>query len=128
MKTYKHLKSGYVAITSVLVLVFIIVGIAVASSLNSVSEGQIALNDRLSLQALNNLESCADDVLLRLNEDGALPSSVTVDTYTCTVTLESQSGSDYTFRVAYTSNNFTKTLRIIATRSDRVYITKWSEI
>ncbi len=126
--TTAHLKNGYVAITSVIILLFIIISLAVFSSLSSVSESQIAVNEKLSMQALNNVESCADDALLQLNQNGTLPATVNINSYSCSVILEDQSGSDYTFRVVYISGNFTKTLRIVASRTDKVYILSWEEI
>lgn len=120
--------NGYVALASVLVIAVIVVIIGNSTSILSINEIQSSLSSKKNEESLDFVEGCVEDALLRLNEDEAIPSSLSLPEGTCSVTINSQSGDDWTFTVTTTLNGHTKSVQVSATRDTTVTITSWKEI
>ncbi len=118
--------NGYIALVSVLILSAVIMSILVTVSITSAYR----INGILNEQGVNNIklvaESCADDVLLKLNHDNLLPSTVTVDGVTCNVVQNSQLGTLWDFDISVSLSQMVHTINIVADRTDKIYIISWN--
>jgi len=120
--------SGYIAITSVLIISAIALSIVTSTALSSISTLQTSFTSKQEDQGLNLLEGCAEDVLLYLNNNNLLPSSIILPEGTCTVSLNSQINQDWDFNLLGNFNNQSQGLHINATRSYRVTINLWQQV
>ncbi|HYD35667.1 MAG TPA: hypothetical protein VD999_06370 [Vitreimonas sp.] len=118
---------GYIALSSMLMIAAIIVIIGTTASLLAINAGQISLADTRQENVLNLVESCIEDSLLQLNKSNTLPSSLSLPEGNCTVTLNSQVGSVWTFTISATLNGHTKTLQVTTNRTTQLTITNWIE-
>lgn len=121
-------KKGYIAITSILVILAVVLTIGTTVSLLSVNNIQASLTDQKGEEALALVEGCAEDALLRLNNNNSIPVSILLPEGNCNITNISNVGNDWTFTVSATILNYSKSLQISATRSNSVQITGWLEI
>jgi hypothetical protein len=120
--------SGYIAITSALIISAVALSIVTSGALIAISGMQISFNDKKQSQGLNLIESCAEDVLLYLNNSNSLPANVAIPEGVCTITLNSQINQDWDFDVLGNFNNQNYILRINATRSYRVIVNSWQQV
>src|SRR3990167_3828355 len=109
-------KRGYIAISSMLVIAAVVLVIGISVSLASVNEIQTAFSSKKSEELLSIVDGCAEDVLLYLNENNNLPSSITIPQGSCSVVLENNSGTSWTFIVSSDNGEFKKNIRITANR------------
>ena len=123
-------RPGYVAITSIIILTFIIIVIGSTSILTSISESQISLSDKREMQLTSMIDSCLEESLLRLNEENSLPSVINIENHSCTLTVEDHDevSDQWIYLINLSFNGYEKNIRVIASRSDRVYILNWKEI
>lgn len=121
-------KKGYIAITSILVILAVVLTVGTTVSLVSVNNIQASLTDQKGEEALAIVEGCAEDALLRLNNNNSIPVSISLPEGNCNITNISNVGNDWTFTVSATILNYSKSLQISATRSNSVQVTKWLEI
>jgi hypothetical protein len=119
---------GYIAISSVLVIAAVVLIIGTTVSLISISEGQISLSSYHNDTVLDGVEGCTEDALLYLNENNSLPATITTPQITCTVTVNSQAGSNWTITVTGTVSGHTKSIQVQLTRTTTIAITSWQEI
>ena len=118
-------RRGFIAFSSIL-LVSAIVGIIVLSvSLNSISDAQISLSLNGKDKVINFVESCVQDALLTLNITGLLPSSITLPTGVCLITINSHVGNNWFFTTVGTLDGYTRSIYVESSRSTTVAITKW---
>lgn len=122
------MERGFVALASVLVIGSALVVIGLTVILAAITEAQVGLAEKQKEAVMSLAESCVDDALLRINKNNALPSSLTLPTGTCSVTTNSQVGSNWTFTVSASLNSYTKTIKVSATRTSSVAVTSWLEI
>ena len=120
--------SGYAALVTVLVVMSIIVIVTISVSLLSISEGQLAISDYKSSLTSGVADSCVSEALLRLNEDGNIPSSITLPEGVCDVTINSNNGTTWDFTVSSSNNGHKTKINVIATRGNTVTIDKWQII
>ena len=120
-------ESGYIAITIILVIISVVLVIGTSVSLLSIHDIQMSLSNKNGLTALNIVEGCADNLLLNLNEENNIPSSISLPEGTCSVTINSQTGDDWEFTVQTTINGYSKSAEYAATRGSNVFVTRWVE-
>lgn len=121
-------QNGYIAISSVLVIAAVVLVIGTTISLVSISEGQISLSSYQNDVVLDGVEGCTEDALLYLNENNSLPGTITTPQITCTITVNSQSGSNWTITVSGTQSGHTKNIQVQLIRTTTIAITDWQEI
>ena len=68
-------KKGYIAISSVLVIMAVVLIIGSSVSLLSINDMQSALSNKKSEESLHLVEGCTEDALLSLNENNSIPFS-----------------------------------------------------
>ena len=116
------IKNGYIALTVVIILFFLIMTIGIVSSFSSISKLQQSQSSNQHLTGTINVESCAEDALMRLNLQDEIPESFSIgDEITCETQVENQNGNEWIFTVT----SGLKNIRISAVRSDQVYISSW---
>lgn len=121
-------QAGYVALTTVLVIMAVLILLSGSVTILSIDEGQAARGSIDQEQALAVAEGCVGEVLLELNEDGTVPASVVLPEGTCSVTLDSQAGIVWTFTVSATVDNHTSSIQVTAERDTTVLLTSWQEV
>lgn len=121
-------QSGYAALASVLVITAVALVIGMTTSLFSVNNLQSSFAQNQGEQTLAIVEGCVQDALLRLNENNALPVSITTPLGTCSVTINSQVGNTWTFTVSATAGLYTRSIQVVAVRSSSISITSWLEV
>lgn len=126
MKRQKQ--KGFVALASVLVVGSALVVIGLSVVLSAINEAQVGLATKQKEAVTAMIESCVGDALVRINKNNTLPGTITLPTGSCTVTINSQVGTNWTFTVTGSLNSYTKTVKISATRTSLVTVTSWLEI
>ena len=121
-------KKGYIAISSMLVIAAVVLVIGISVSLTSVNEIQTALSGKKAEELVTLVDGCAEDTLLYLNERNELPLSVSSPEGSCTVTLENQSGTNWTFLVSADNGEYQKRIRIVANRDSSLSIVTWTYV
>lgn len=119
---------GYVAMSTVLVVGVILLSTGMAVILNSINESQSSASDSQKERAIGFVESCAQDALLQLNNNNALPGTVVLPDGSCTVTINSHTGNDWDFSVSGSLSGYQKIIRVSTTRTTTVVINSWMEI
>jgi len=103
IKVYSNfMKKGYVAISIVLILLAVTIGISLTLSFLSSGNAKKSESFRQGEQALYNSESCLEEGLLRLEVNPLLyeGGSISFPNGTCHISLEKESGL-YTFQVYF---------------------------
>ena len=119
---------GYVALSSILIISTVILVIGISVSLLSISESQLSLGEKKNEETVDFVEGCVEDALLELNNSGSISSTKTLPEGTCSVTIDSQSGNDWTFTVSGTQDSHTKNIQVSATRDTSVTVTSWKQV
>ena len=120
--------AGYVALSSILIISTVILVIGISVSLLSISESQLSLGEKKNEETVDFVEGCVEDALLELNNLGSISSTKTLPEGTCSVTIDSQSGNDWTFTVSGTQDSHTKNIQVSATRDTSVTVTSWKQV
>lgn len=118
---------GFIAITTVLIIMAVAILVGTVITLSSISEGQTALSSKNSFSALNLVEACVEDSLLSINTQNNINTTITVPTGTCSVTINSHVGANWTYTVTATLNGYTKNVQVITTRSNTLTPNSWKE-
>ena len=120
-------EKGYIAVTLILIVISVVFVIGTSVSVLSINDIQMSLANKNGLDALNIVEGCVENSLLNLNEDNNIPSSISLPEGNCSVTINSQNGNDWDFKVQTTIKSYSKSIRVNATRATNVLVTAWTE-
>jgi len=118
-------REGFIAFSSILLVSTIIGVITLSVSLNSISGAQQSLSLYGRDDSLYLVESCVQDALLTLNTTNALTASVVLPAGSCTVTLNSHTGNNWSFTTTGTLNGYSRSIYVEASRTTTILITKW---
>lgn len=122
------MKKGYIALTTVLILLFIITSLGIVSAILSVNEAQSGLSLFRGEDTLQFVEGCAEDALLKTRQSSAYAGgNITRPEGTCTVSV-SKAGNNWTINVSTTNLQFTRTIQIQIVRSNGITLSSWKEI
>ncbi|MEI6690574.1 MAG: hypothetical protein WCL07_02375 [bacterium] len=119
---------GFAAIITLLVVLVIMVLIGMSVTLSSIGNAQMGLGYTKSENNLKLAETCIEDVLFKWNQTNILILSSTNPLGTCTITQDNLIGNQITFTVTSTSNNYTRNIQIVATRTTNVSVVSWKQI
>ncbi len=122
------MQKGYIAITSVLIITAVAIVIGTVITLTSISEAQTALTEARREAALDLVESCAENAQYSINTQNNLPATITLPLGSCTVTVNSHTGTVWTYTITATLNGYTKNVQITTTRSNTLTPNVWKEI
>lgn len=119
--------NGYIAIASMLVVTAVVVTVGILAAFSSIGNAQMALGGAQADGARSLAQACLEDALLKINKTALVPSTVSTPQGTCTITTDSQVGSDYTVSVTATKDNRTKKITTSVSRTTNVSVTSWLE-
>jgi hypothetical protein len=126
-------QSGYIALTTVLIILAVVVITAVSVTYSSIGEAQSGLALYKGEENLHFVEGCVEDMLLEVRSNSSFTSgTISRPEGTCVITVVSKVGSGtVTWTVDTTSQStaYQRTIRTIFTRSPTVItLTSWNEI
>lgn len=128
-------QSGYVALTTILVILAIVVAIGTSVSLLSVSEAQLSLAQAQSNQAFNILDACVAEALYQINEEDSLPSIITLPEGQCNATIDlrtaknaTQEDDGWLFTLSTLIDGYEKIIQVDASRGATVRVNQWKEV
>jgi len=121
-------QKGYIALSTVLITLALVLLIGVSTSLLSINDLLSVNSGKISNRSLNIAEACVEDVLYRLNETGTIENGLfsLLDT-TCSVTLNSHTGNDWDFTVSTEVESYYKNVRVNATKDTVVAVNSWQD-
>lgn len=126
MKLYKRKSGGYIALSSVLITLALVLLIGVSTSLLSINDLLSSYSSKKSSQTTDLVDACVEDVLMKLNKNN----SVTQGAYTllggtCNVTINSQLGNDWVIAVDANKESYYKKVIVTVNRGTTVTISGW---
>jgi hypothetical protein len=121
-------EKGYIAIASMLVILLVVTIIVTSVSLLSINDIQSALSGKKGNESLFIVEGCVENALIKLNKDNLVPSSIVTPNGTCSVTINSQVGNNWTLTVGSQSNGYTKNVQVTAIRDATITVSSWKEL
>jgi hypothetical protein len=122
------MKKGYVAITTVLILLLLIGTIGTTGLLLSIGEAQSGLSAFKGEDSLQFVEGCAEDALLKSRASATYAGgNITRPEGTCTVSV-SKAGNVWTLTVSTLDTKFRKTIQIQIVRTGSITLNSWKEI
>lgn len=121
---------GYIALSMVLIISAVVIGIATTVSLLAIGEAQSGLTQFKGEDAWSFVDGCAEDFLQKIHDSTSYSGTVTFTRPegTCTVTITS---GDPSWNFTVTAGGtpvYKRSVRIQATRSSTITITSWQEI
>lgn len=124
------MKKGFIAITTILIISVVVLGIATTVALSSIGEGQASFALTKGEDALHFVEGCAEDALLKIRSNASYanpgPALITHPEGTCSVSVVS--GSPNIATVTTQDTKYKRTIVIKYTRTaTAVTITSWKE-
>ncbi len=121
-----YYQRGYIALSSVLVTLALVLLIGVSTSLLSINDLLSSYSSKKSNEAVDLAEACVEDVLLKLNENNTvLAGSLSLPLGDCSVTINLHDGDSWDFTVITDVDGFYKSVNVIANRGSTVTISKW---
>jgi|SRR3989344_5721571 len=134
---YKNSKGGYVAISILLILTAVVLGIMVTVAQLGIGEGQVSLALSKGEDTLNFVEGCMEDAMLKARANSAFgdpagtPVTITRPEGTCLVTVISKTGSSpviWTVNATTTATKYTRVVRAMFSKSPTgITLTSWKE-
>lgn len=118
---------GYVALIMVLMVSVLLLVIGISVALISINQGQMSTVEQKKEAELAFVESCAAEVLLKLDKYRVVPSSVTLPTGTCSVS-SSRTGFSWNLTITGSLEGYTKSVQINVLRTTHITINSWVEI
>ncbi|NCS98117.1 MAG: hypothetical protein GW762_06045 [Candidatus Pacebacteria bacterium] len=122
------MNNGFIAISTTLVITTLLLVVGLSVSLVSLNYLQTSFSHGQSKEVFYLAESCAEDALLSLNTNGTLPPSVTLPEGNCSITIDTQSGSEISFTVTAIRDSYTHRIQIATNRSTTVIIQSWQHL
>lgn len=127
--------SGFIALTTVLLLLAVTVGIAISVTYSSIGEAQSSLTLFKGEDNLDFVEGCAEDALLKarnmpiFGEPLGTPVTITRPEGTCSVTVVSKVGTTWTMNVTSSTTAYKRTIQVIFEHNATgLVLTKWREM
>lgn len=126
-----HSQSGFIALTTVLILSAVSIAIGITVSRLSIGEGQASLALTNGEQELSFVEGCMEDALLKVRANANYVGGTIgrpAGEGTCTVTV-SNVGTVWTITATQLGTDYTKSVQAVINRIPTgITITSWQEI
>jgi len=121
-------QQGFIALTTVLIILAITLAIGIGLGLNSISEMQMGLQKNQSSAAYYLSNLCAEHALMKLKENSAYSGNETATTEKGSCQILSIEGS-WIVKVSATSSGQAKKIKIIVSQIDpEMIIDSWEEV
>ncbi len=131
--TYNNSKGGYIAISILLILTAVLLGIMVTVAQLGIGEGQVSLALSKGEDALTFVEGCTEDAMLKARASSTFgdpvltPVTITRPEGTCSITVLSKVGS-WTMAATPSATTYTRTIQTVFNRSGTgITLTSWKE-
>ena len=124
----KFNNDGYAALASILVISVVVIIVGISVSLLSINYLQSSLSNKKSYESLDLVEACVEEALLQLNENNAISSNISLPEGSCSVTINSQVGTNWVFTVTGSINSYIKSIQVTADRNNTINILNWLEV
>ena len=123
---------GYVAISIILILTAVVLGIIVTVAQLGIGEGQVSLALSKGEDTLHFVEGCTEDALLKIRSNPSLSGTFTIGRPpgegTCSVTVVSKLVDTWTVDVTTQATAYKRTVRVVFDRlSTGITLTSWKE-
>ncbi|MEI8067326.1 MAG: hypothetical protein WCG91_00045 [Candidatus Shapirobacteria bacterium] len=116
---------GIAAIITVIILGSLMTMIGTVMILSSISKGQIILLDSQVKKNQNLLDACAEESLIKINRDNALPATISTTLGSCNLTLNSQVGTSWNFNIGTTGAMSPLNINVVLNRGSTISISSW---
>ena len=129
MKKKKINSGGYIAISSVLVILAVVLTITLSVTLLSIDGAQVALSESQSRRAISFVESCVVDELIHLSNNDSLHSFTVLPEGTCTVVEDYHAANtnNWLFTTTGSIDGFSRSIQVRATKTNTIVINSWEE-
>ncbi len=124
----KYVEKGYIALSTVLITLALVLLIGLSTSLLSINDLLSSYSGKNSNTTMDQAEACVEDVLLRLNEENTINTSVALPGGSCSVTINSHVGDVWDFTVSTSYEGYYKNIRVNAARGSTVAINSWLDV
>lgn len=123
------MKKGFIAISTVLVLMSVIIAIVLTITYLAVGEGQSSLAIYLGEDNLNLVEGCAEDYMLKIRSDSSFTGgNITRPEGTCTITINS-GNPNWDITISSTNVDYKRKVQVKFVRNPTgITLTSWQEI
>ena len=126
-------QTGYIALSTVIVILVVIIAISLTVAFSSISEAQSGLALFKGESSLNFVEGCAEDVMLKIRTDGTYAvTSFTRPEGTCSITYNAGTTRPTTWDITVTTADtaYKRSIRTIFTRNavTGLTLTSWNEL
>lgn len=122
-------RKGYIATSTVLVLMVVVLSIITTVSLLGIGEAQVSQALTKGEETLSFVEGCVEDALLNSQASASYAGgNITRPEGTCAITVDSKVGNDWTITISTTATDYKRTIRVIFNRGSTIAITSWQEI
>lgn len=121
-------KGGYIALSTVLITLALVMLIGLSASLLSINDLQSSLSGKRSNSSIDLVESCVEEVLLKLNEENTITAGpLSLPQGDCSVTINSQAGDTWDITISASLDGYTKSVNVNSSRSSTVTINNWQD-
>lgn len=121
-------QKGYIAITTVLVLMVVGMSIATTAAFLGIGGVQGSYAQTKGEETLAFVEGCMEDALLKTWTNASYAGGTIVRPEgTCIVTVNSKVGNVWTMTVSTAETDYIRTVRVIFTRGTYITLTSWQE-
>jgi hypothetical protein len=117
--------NGMAAIVTVIILGSLMILIGGVMVLSAINKGQIALTDSQAKRVQTLLDSCAEESLLRINENNTLPSRIITNYGLCNVTVNSQIGNSWNLSIGTSGSALG--VNVVLNRGSTISISNWAD-
>lgn len=123
------MRKGYIAVTVVLLVSIILIGIAVTVSQLAIGEGQSVLAMSKSESTLMLVEGCVEDALMNVQKNSSYTGIKVISRPegTCSVQIANNAGTWTATAVNTNDTTYVRTIQTIFTRGGNITISSWLE-
>lgn len=118
---------GMAAIVTVIILGALMVLIGSVMTLTSISEGQTVLTETKVKNNQTLLDACAEESLLKINENNALPSNIVTPFGSCAVTINSNTGTNWNLDLSTSGEMSPIGVNLVLDRGSIISVSSWSD-
>lgn len=128
-------QSGYIALTSMLLISAVIIMGVIGITYSSIGEAQSGLALLKSEENLHLVEGCAEDALLKIRANSqwgqptGTPITIAHPEGSCVVTVNSINGLEWTITISSVTTAYKRSIQIVVTRNPTgIVLTSWQEV
>lgn len=123
---------GYIAISSVVIILAVILGLTITMSYSAIGEAQSGLALFQGEENLQQVEGCVEDVMLKIRSNPVTVASFTRPEGICNISYTSSGPVNWDISVTFTptvATSIVRTIRVVFVRnSTGISLTSWNEI